>query len=111
MAMQLLVGVPLEMVHGALRIGLVYVCGALAGGCAWGWCLRGLPGLIDGPKSRRGRRSDPALFVPRRASRTAFVYDSEQTFCPGQMVYSCDFFPPPFHFKGSLCLRAEELLP
>lgn len=32
MAMQLLVGVPLEMVHGALRIGLVYVCGVLAGG-------------------------------------------------------------------------------
>ncbi len=31
MAMQLLVGVPLEMVHGALRIGLVYVCGILAG--------------------------------------------------------------------------------
>lgn len=34
MAMQLLVGVPLEMVHGALRIGLVYMCGVLAGGCA-----------------------------------------------------------------------------
>lgn len=33
MAMQLLVGVPLEMVHGALRIGLVYTCGVLAGGC------------------------------------------------------------------------------
>ena len=32
MAMQLLVGVPLEMVHGAVRIGLVYVCGVLAGG-------------------------------------------------------------------------------
>jgi len=31
MAMQLLVGVPLEMVHGALRIGLVYMCGVLAG--------------------------------------------------------------------------------
>ncbi len=31
MTMQLLVGVPLEMVHGALRIGLVYVCGVLAG--------------------------------------------------------------------------------
>ncbi|XP_059417048.1 rhomboid-related protein 3 [Carassius carassius] len=34
MAMQLLVGVPLEMVHGALRIGLVYVCGILAGSLA-----------------------------------------------------------------------------
>ncbi|KAL1005946.1 hypothetical protein UPYG_G00066000 [Umbra pygmaea] len=31
MAMQLLVGVPLEMVHGALRIGLIYLCGVLAG--------------------------------------------------------------------------------
>uniref|UniRef100_A0A673IKR9 rhomboid protease n=1 Tax=Sinocyclocheilus rhinocerous TaxID=307959 RepID=A0A673IKR9_9TELE len=34
MAMQLLVGVPLEMVHGALRIGLVYACGVLAGSLA-----------------------------------------------------------------------------
>ncbi|KAM4594325.1 rhomboid-related protein 3 isoform 4-T4 [Fundulus diaphanus] len=34
MAMQLLVGVPLEMVHGALRIGLIYVCGVLAGSLA-----------------------------------------------------------------------------
>uniref|UniRef100_A0A3B3RRY3 rhomboid protease n=1 Tax=Paramormyrops kingsleyae TaxID=1676925 RepID=A0A3B3RRY3_9TELE len=34
MAMQLLVGVPLEMVHGAVRIGLVYVCGVLAGSLA-----------------------------------------------------------------------------
>ncbi|XP_017337289.1 rhomboid-related protein 3 isoform X2 [Ictalurus punctatus] len=31
MAMQLLVGVPLEMVHGAARIGLIYLCGVLAG--------------------------------------------------------------------------------
>ncbi|KAF5896999.1 rhomboid-related protein 3 isoform X1, partial [Clarias magur] len=31
MAMQLLVGVPLEMVHGATRIGLIYMCGVLAG--------------------------------------------------------------------------------
>ncbi|XP_054634828.1 rhomboid-related protein 3 isoform X5 [Dunckerocampus dactyliophorus] len=34
MAMQLLVGVPLEMVHGAVRIGLIYVCGVLAGSLA-----------------------------------------------------------------------------
>ncbi|XP_057698821.1 rhomboid-related protein 3 isoform X3 [Corythoichthys intestinalis] len=34
MAMQLLVGVPLEMVHGAARIGLVYACGVLAGSLA-----------------------------------------------------------------------------
>uniref|UniRef100_A0A4W4ENB3 Rhomboid-related protein 3 n=1 Tax=Electrophorus electricus TaxID=8005 RepID=A0A4W4ENB3_ELEEL len=34
MAMQLLVGVPLEMVHGAARIGLVYLCGVLAGSLA-----------------------------------------------------------------------------
>ncbi|KAG9350451.1 hypothetical protein JZ751_026814 [Albula glossodonta] len=34
MAMQLLVGVPLEMVHGAVRIGLVYICGVLAGSLA-----------------------------------------------------------------------------
>nr|XP_006635286.2 PREDICTED: rhomboid-related protein 3 isoform X3 [Lepisosteus oculatus] len=32
--LQLLVGVPLEMVHGALRIGFVYLCGALAGSLA-----------------------------------------------------------------------------
>lgn len=29
--LQLLVGVPLEMVHGATRIGLVYVAGVVAG--------------------------------------------------------------------------------
>jgi hypothetical protein len=29
--LQLLVGVPLEMVHGATRIGLVYVTGVVAG--------------------------------------------------------------------------------
>ncbi|KAG7262352.1 hypothetical protein CRUP_015424 [Coryphaenoides rupestris] len=34
MAMQLLVGVPLEMVHGALRITLIYGCGVLAGSLA-----------------------------------------------------------------------------
>ncbi|XP_062852636.1 rhomboid-related protein 3 isoform X1 [Trichomycterus rosablanca] len=34
MAMQLLVGVPLEMVHGATRIGLIYLCGVLAGSLA-----------------------------------------------------------------------------
>ncbi|XP_043923987.1 rhomboid-related protein 3 [Protopterus annectens] len=33
-ALQLLVGVPLEMVHGALRIGFVYITGALAGSLA-----------------------------------------------------------------------------
>ncbi|XP_055510071.1 rhomboid-related protein 3-like [Leucoraja erinacea] len=32
--LQLLVGVPLEMVHGALRIGFIYVTGALAGSLA-----------------------------------------------------------------------------
>lgn len=30
-ALQLLVGVPLEMVHGAARIGLVYMAGVVAG--------------------------------------------------------------------------------
>ncbi|XP_045693438.1 rhomboid-related protein 3 isoform X3 [Phyllostomus hastatus] len=33
-ALQLLVGVPLEMVHGATRIGLVYVAGVVAGSLA-----------------------------------------------------------------------------
>ncbi|XP_075034189.1 rhomboid-related protein 3 isoform X5 [Mixophyes fleayi] len=33
-ALQLLVGVPLEMVHGALRIGFVYIAGVLAGSLA-----------------------------------------------------------------------------
>lgn len=33
-ALQLLVGVPLEMVHGALRVGFVYVAGVLAGSLA-----------------------------------------------------------------------------
>ncbi|XP_063312246.1 rhomboid-related protein 3 isoform X1 [Pelobates fuscus] len=33
-ALQLLVGVPLEMVHGALRIGFLYIAGVLAGSLA-----------------------------------------------------------------------------
>ncbi|XP_071988005.1 rhomboid-related protein 3 isoform X3 [Engystomops pustulosus] len=33
-ALQLLVGVPLEMVHGALRVGFVYMAGVLAGSLA-----------------------------------------------------------------------------
>ncbi|XP_028674703.1 rhomboid-related protein 3 isoform X3 [Erpetoichthys calabaricus] len=33
-ALQLLVGVPLEMVHGAMRIGLLYIFGVLAGSLA-----------------------------------------------------------------------------
>ncbi|CAJ0951650.1 unnamed protein product [Ranitomeya imitator] len=33
-ALQLVVGVPLEMVHGALRVGFVYVAGVLAGSLA-----------------------------------------------------------------------------
>lgn len=44
--LQLLVGVPLEMVHGATRIGLVYVAGVVAGmgggevgETPWGWLL------------------------------------------------------------------------
>ncbi|XP_069056057.1 rhomboid-related protein 3 isoform X5 [Pleurodeles waltl] len=32
--LQLLVGIPLEMVHGALRIGIIYVAGVLAGSLA-----------------------------------------------------------------------------
>ena len=31
MLVQLLVGVPLEMVHGSFRLGLVYMAGVLAG--------------------------------------------------------------------------------
>lgn len=45
-ALQLLVGVPLEMVHGATRIGLVYVAGVVAGrqGPLW----RSSPGKVRG---------------------------------------------------------------
>lgn len=57
-ALQLLVGVPLEMVHGATRIGLVYVAGVVAGRHvgpvvilpgmgqrrSHGWCKPRLPG-------------------------------------------------------------------
>lgn len=31
LTVQLLVGLPLEMVHGSLRIGVVYMAGVLAG--------------------------------------------------------------------------------
>lgn len=53
-ALQLLVGVPLEMVHGATRIGLVYVAGVVAGRqvgpvvllpmVVYGWYKPRLPG-------------------------------------------------------------------
>jgi hypothetical protein len=45
-ALQLLVGVPLEMVHGATRIGLVYVAGVVA-----------------------GRQVGPAVLLPRECQR------------------------------------------
>lgn len=65
-ALQLLVGVPLEMVHGATRIGLVYVAGVVAGRqvgpvvvLPWegqrrshGWYEPGLPGHTQIPISR-----------------------------------------------------------
>lgn len=31
--MQLLIGIPLEMVHGPLRVGLIYSIGVIVGGC------------------------------------------------------------------------------
>lgn len=32
--LQLMIGVPLEMVHGILRISFLYLAGVLAGGCS-----------------------------------------------------------------------------
>ena len=49
MVLQLLVGVPLEMVHGATRIALVYVAGVVAG-------------RQVGPMS-------PGVYLPRAARR------------------------------------------
>lgn len=34
--LQLMIGVPLEMVHGILRISFLYLAGVLAGGCVPG---------------------------------------------------------------------------
>lgn len=34
--LQLMIGVPLEMVHGILRISFLYLAGVLAGGCSLG---------------------------------------------------------------------------
>lgn len=34
--LQLMIGVPLEMVHGILRISFLYLAGVLAGGCSPG---------------------------------------------------------------------------
>uniref|UniRef100_A0A8C3KFA7 rhomboid protease n=1 Tax=Calidris pygmaea TaxID=425635 RepID=A0A8C3KFA7_9CHAR len=40
--LQLMIGVPLEMVHGILRISFLYLAGVLAGGCVpWGGNLGG----------------------------------------------------------------------
>lgn len=64
--LQLLVGVPLEMVHGATRIGLVYVAGVVAGRqvgpkfigeASPGW--RGIP--MGSGKSHASRR--PRTFI------------------------------------------------
>lgn len=38
--LQLMIGVPLEMVHGILRISFLYLAGVLAGGC--------VPGVVGG---------------------------------------------------------------
>lgn len=65
MVLQLLVGVPLEMVHGATRIGLVYVAGVVAGRLvgpavlfprvgrrrSLGWYEPGFPGISKVPDS------------------------------------------------------------
>lgn len=42
--LQLLVGVPLEMVHGAARIGFVYIAGVVAGKCGQGYSVKGETG-------------------------------------------------------------------
>lgn len=65
MVLQLLVGVPLEMVHGATRIGLVYAAGVVAGRLVGpmvnllregqrrsrGWYKPWLPGHLQAPGS------------------------------------------------------------
>lgn len=48
--LQLLVGVPLEMVHGAARIGLVYVAGVLAGTQGGPQASRAYRGLPTSPE-------------------------------------------------------------
>ena len=35
MVMQFLLGIPMEMAHGSLRVGTIYVLGATGGGLAW----------------------------------------------------------------------------
>jgi len=46
---QVLVGLPLEMVHGSLRIGVVYMAGVLAGETVMdAWILPGLNAPVSG---------------------------------------------------------------
>lgn len=55
--LQLLVGVPLEMVHGATRIGLVYVAGVVAGKQG-GLLSLGLSSRGISPSVRKLKRGD-----------------------------------------------------
>lgn len=44
--LQLMIGVPLEMVHGILRISLLYMAGVLAGECLLKICVLSLYKLV-----------------------------------------------------------------
>lgn len=52
--LQLMIGVPLEMVHGILRISFLYLAGVLAGGCSPG-CPHPSICLCHQPREGTGR--------------------------------------------------------
>lgn len=54
--LQLMIGVPLEMVHGILRISFLYLAGVLAGGCSLGGACPHPPmGPCHQPEEGTGR--------------------------------------------------------
>lgn len=53
--LQLMIGVPLEMVHGILRISFLYLAGVLAGGCSLGGPVPIPPWVpVTSPRRARG---------------------------------------------------------
>ncbi|NWU01562.1 RHBL1 protein, partial [Urocynchramus pylzowi] len=71
--LQLMIGVPLEMVHGILRISFLYLAGVLAGGCGAGGGDCPLPPLPAVPVTSPGRAGGGARRVwppPRSAGTT-----------------------------------------
>lgn len=103
-ALQLLVGVPLEMVHGATRIGLVYVAGVVAGrqGPLW----RSSPGKVRGDPRGDQAQASPELTGLHLTQNCPVAY-FPQLPRQGGMFWkggrACDWDRPLTEFLSSTC--------